>query len=179
MKTIFLSAALFMFALNSQAQNKNVTDVTKTTVTTVKDSDGEKQIVKQQEVQEVQNIELQNADSKALNKDMKQTPVEVTSKTTVTNPDGTTRTVDIDRSSYYTADGKTYKLALDPSGYVITGPDEKKIGILRSTSTNSFIYRGKNSTSIGYFDTNGNLVVETYDDKSDKVTVQTYTKSAQ
>lgn len=179
MKTIFLATLAFLFSINSQAQNKNVTDVTKTTVTTVKDSDGEKQIVKKQEVQEVQNIELQNADSKALNKDMKQTPVEVTSKTTVTNPDGTTRTVDIDRSSYYTANGKTYQLALDPSGYVITGPDNKRIGILRSTSTNSFIYRGKNTTSIGYFDTNGNLVVETYDDKSDKVTVQTYTKTAQ
>ena len=179
MKTIFLMAGVLLFSINTQAQNKNVTDVTKTTVTTVKDSDGEKQIVKQQEVQTTQNIELQNADSKALNKDMKQTPVEVVSKTTVTNPDGTTRTVDIDRSSYYTADGKTYQLALDPSGYVITGPENKKMGILRSTSTNSFIYRGKNSTSIGYFDTNGNLVLETYDDKSDKVTIQTYTKSSQ
>lgn len=177
MKTIFLATLAFLFSINSQAQNKNVTDVTKTTVTTVKDSDGEKKVIKQQEVQEVQNIELQNAESKALNKDMKETPVQVTSKTTVTNPDGTTRTVDIDRSSYYTSDGKRYQLALDPSGYVITSPENKRIGILRSTSTNSYIYRGKNSTSIGYFDTNGNLILETYDDKSDKVTIQTYTRS--
>ena len=179
MKTIFLMAGVLLFTIDTQAQNKNVTDVTKTTVTTVKDSDGQKQVVKQQEVQEVQNIELQNAESKALNKDMKETPVQVTSKTTVTNPDGTTRTVDIDRSSYYTSDGKSYQLALDPSGYVISTPENKKIGILRATSTNSYIYRGKNSTSIGYFDTNGNLVLETYDDKSDKVTIQTYTRSQQ
>ena len=42
MKTIFLMAGVLLFSINSQAQNKNVTDVTKTTVTTVKDSDGEK-----------------------------------------------------------------------------------------------------------------------------------------
>lgn len=177
MKTIFLMAGVLLFSINTQAQNKNVTDVTKTTVTTVKDSDGEKQVVKQQEVQEVQNIELQNADSKALNKDMKETPVEVTSKTTVTNPDGSTRTVDIDRSAYYDYNGKNYQLKLDPAGYAIISPENKKVGVLRATSTNSYIYRGKNSTSIGYFDTNGNLVVETYDDKSDKVTIETYTRT--
>ncbi|MBC8645012.1 hypothetical protein H9W95_16205 [Flavobacterium lindanitolerans] len=48
---------------------------------------------------------------------------------------------------------------------------------MRATTTNSYIYRGKNQTSIGYFDTNGNLVVETYDDKSDKVSIETYVRS--
>ncbi|MBC8645011.1 hypothetical protein H9W95_16200 [Flavobacterium lindanitolerans] len=114
MKTILLSSITLLAALSLQAQNKNVTDVSKTTVTTVKDSDGEKTYLKTQEVKEVQNIEFQNADSKALNKDLKETPVEVISKTQVINPDGSTRTVDIDRSSYYTSNGKTYQLRLDP-----------------------------------------------------------------
>ncbi|KQS47709.1 MAG: hypothetical protein JNM71_13800 [Flavobacterium lindanitolerans] len=177
MKTILLSSITLLAALSLQAQNKNVTDVSKTTVTTVKDSDGEKTYLKTQEVKEVQNIEFQNADSKALNKDLKETPVEVISKTQVINPDGSTRTVDIDRSSYYTSNGKTYQLRLDPAGYVITTQDNKRLGLLRATTTNSYIYRGKNQTSIGYFDTNGNLVVETYDDKSDKVSVETYVRS--
>lgn len=179
MRTILLSSMALLATISLQAQNKNVTDVSKTTVTTVKDSDGEKKYLKTQEVQEVQNIEFQNADSKALNKDMKETPVEVTSKTKVMNPDGSTRTVDVDRSSYYTSNGKTYQLSLDPAGYVITTQDKKRLGILRATTTNSYIYRGKNQTSVGYFDTNGNLVVETYDDKSDKVTVETYVRSQQ
>lgn len=179
MKTILLSCMALLATMGIQAQNKNVTEVQKTTVTTVKDSEGEKKSVKTQDIQEVQNIELQNAESNALNKDMKATPVEVTSKTSITNPDGSTRTVDVDRSSYYTSNGKTYQLSLDPAGYVITAPDKKKLGILRATTTNSYIYRGKNQTSVGYFDTNGNLVVETYDDKSDKVTVETYVRSQQ
>ncbi|MEZ0004905.1 hypothetical protein ABH942_000248 [Flavobacterium sp. 28YEA47A] len=179
MKTILLSSITLLAALSLQAQNKNVSDVSKTTVTTVKDSDGEKTYLKTQEVKEVQNLEFQNADSKALNKNLKETPVEVISKTQVINPDGSTRTVDIDRSSYYTSNGKTYQLSLDPAGYIITTQDNKRLGILRATSTNSYIYRGKNQTSIGYFDTHGNLVVETYNDKSDKVTIETYSKSAQ
>jgi len=177
MKTIVLSGLALLATMGMQAQNKNVTDIQKTTVTTVKDSDGEKKILKTQDVQEVQDIELQDADSKALNKDMKQTPVQVTSRTTVTNPDGSTRTVDVDRSAYYDYNGKNYQLRLDPSGYAIISPDNKKVGVLRATTTNSYIYRGKNSTSIGYFDTNGNLVLETYDDKSDKVTIETYARS--
>jgi len=176
MKTTALLLTAFLFSLNGQAQNQNVTNVTKTTVTTVKDSDGEKQIVKKQDVQEVQSIELQNADSKELNKDLKQTPVQVTSTTQITNPDGSTRTVDMDRSSYYESNGQKYQVQLDASGYTITSPQSKKPALLRKTSTNSYIYRTKDQTAIGYFDTNGNLVLETYDDKSDRVSIQTFTK---
>ncbi len=177
MKTIMLSALALIATASLQAQNKNVTEVKKTTVTTVKDSEGEKKFQKTQDVKEVQNIEFQNAESNALNKEMKSTPVQVTSTTSVTNPDGTTRTVDMDRSAYYTSDGKRFQLTLDPAGYVISTDGNKKLGILRATSTNSYIYRGNDQTSIGYFDTNGNLVVETYDDKTDKVRVQTYTRN--
>lgn len=174
MKTIFLGMAAFLFTVTSQAQNQNVTGVTKTTVTTVKDSDGQKTQVKKQDVQEVQNIELKDENSNTLNKEMKQTPVQVTSVTQITNPDGSTRTVDMDRSSFYESNGQKYKVALDAAGYTISSDQNAKAGLLRKTSTNSYIYRTKNKTAIGYFDTNGNLVIETYDDKSDKVMVETY-----
>ncbi|AWA30473.1 hypothetical protein HYN48_10455 [Flavobacterium magnum] len=175
MKKILLSA-MMLFGLNAVAQNKNITNVTKTTVTTVKDSDGEKKQVKKENVQEVQNIELQNAESKELNKDLKPTPVEVTSTTQITNPDGSTRTVDVDRSSYYESNGVKYDVKLDAQGYTVNAPSFQKPALLRKTSTNSYIYRGKDQTSIGYFDTNGNLILETYDDRSDKVSTQTFTK---
>lgn len=174
MKTLAIGMFAFLLSMNGQAQNQNVTAVTKTTVTTVKDSDGEKKVVKEQNVQEVQNIELKDPDSKSLNKEMKETPVQVTSVTQVTNPDGSTRTVDIDRSSYYVGNGKKYKLDLDAMGYKMSSEDMKKPALLRKTSTNSYIYRGNSKTSVGYFDTNGNLVLETYDDKSDQVTIEKY-----
>ena len=177
MKNIMTFAFALLLTAGMQAQNTNVTNVTKKTVTTVKDSDGVKKTVKEQNIQAKQNIELQNADSKSLNKNVKDSPVELVSTTTITNPDGTTRTVEIDRSSLYEVDGNNYMLSLDPSGYIITDANNKKIGILRATSNNSYIFRGTNSTSIGYFDVDGNLVLETYDDQSDSVITRTFIRS--
>ncbi|HEX9981089.1 MAG TPA: hypothetical protein VGB50_11055 [Flavobacterium sp.] len=177
MKTLIFGITAGLFTLGIQAQNKNVTDVSKTTVTTVKDSEGEKKLVKRENVQEVQNIEFQNAESDALNKDVKPSPVAVTSSTEVTLPDGTTRTVDVDRSAYYSLGENRYRVALDNAGYTVSDPTGKRAAILRKTSNNSYIFRSKDKTSIGYFDTSGNLVLETYDDKSDKVTVETYRRN--
>ena len=165
--------AAFLFCLNSQAQNQNVKSEVKTTVTTVKDSEGEKKLTKTQEVKEIQNIELKDAESKVLNKEMKETPVQVTATTAIT-ADGITRIVDVDRSAYYDLNGNKYKVAIDQSGYNMFSPSGKKAAILRKTSNNNFIYREKNKTSYGYFDVNGNLILETYDDKTDKVQVSTY-----
>ena len=176
MKNIMTFAFALLLSAGIQAQNTNVTDVTKKTVTTVKDSDGTKQVIKEENIKAKQKIELENPDSKALNKDMKASPVELESTTTVTNPDGTTRTVATDRSAAYQFEGTNYMLSLDPSGYVVSGADNAQIGILRATSSNSYIFRGKNSISVGYFDVDGNLVLDTYDDASDKVTTRTFVK---
>lgn len=175
MKTILFGIPALLLSMTATAQNKNVQETTKTTVTTVKTSDGEKKYVKDEKTAEVQNIELKEPKPNTLNIEMKESPVSVTSTTQITNPDGTTRTVDIDRSSYYSMNGKKYKLALDASGYTIsTDNDKTKPALLRKTSTNSYIFRSKDETAIGYFDTNGNLILETYDDKTDKVAVETY-----
>lgn len=175
MKTLLTSAAAVLFTLSATAQNKQVQSETKTTVTTVKDSEGEKQYVKEQKVQQTQDIQFQ-PDNNSLNKRTKETPVEVTSTTQITNPDGTTRTVDVDRSSTYTYNGQEYKVALDASGYTVSSPTFKTPARMRKTSINTYIYRGKDRTSIGYFDTDGNLILETYDDKSDQVTVEKYVR---
>ena len=174
MKAIIQILTVILFSINIQSQNKQVQAEEKTTKVTVKDSEGEKTTVKKEHVQQNQNIELHRAESRKLNKDIKDTPVEVTKVTTITNPDGTTRTVDVDRSAYYSFNGGRYKLALDPLGYTITSDDNKRMGLLRKTSTNSFLYRSNGQTSVGYFDMNGNLILETYDDKLDRVNVQTY-----
>jgi hypothetical protein len=173
MKTIFLGMAAFLFSINIQAQNKNVKSEVKTTVTTVKDSEGEKKLIKTQEVKEVQNIELKDADSNVLNKEMKETPVQVTATTEVT-ANGVTRVIDVDRSAYYNLNGSKYQVAVDKTGYTMFTPTGKKTAVLRKTSNNNYIYKTKNETSFGYFDANGNLVLESYNDKTDKVTVTTY-----
>lgn len=178
MKTLIIGIAAGLFCINASAQNTNVTEVSKTTVITTKDSDGVKKAVVKQNTQEVQNIELQNAESKELNKDLKASPVQVISTTEVTGTDGMTRTIDVDRSAYYSVGGAKYRVAVDNTGYSVMEPTSgKKTAILRRTSNNNYIYRTADKTSFGYFDKNGNLVLETYDDKTDKITVETYIRN--
>lgn len=152
---------------------QNTQTETKTTTSTVKDSQGEHTTVKKEVTKEVQKIELGQEKANTINIPTVDSPVVVTTTTKVTNPDGSTRTVDIDRSSYYESNGRRYKLDLDASGYVMRYGDSKP-ALLRKTSTNSYIYRLKNKIAVGYFDTNNNLIIETYDYKTDKVSVEKF-----
>jgi hypothetical protein len=173
MKNIILTSIVLLATLSSQAQNKNVKETTLTTTKTVNTPDGQKKYVKVENTKEVQKIELGAEKANTLNIPTKDSPVMVTTTTTNINPDGSTRTVDVARSSYYESNGNRYKLEPDPSGYVLTYGNSKP-ALLRKTSTNSYIFRSENKTAVGYFDTNGDLIVEIYDDKSDKVTVEKY-----
>lgn len=173
MKTTFLTLLALFVSVICLAQNKNVQQEVKTTVTTIKDSEGEKKIIKKEKINEVQNIELKDAESKVLNKEMKETPVEVISTTEVT-VDGVTRTVDVDRSAYYLLNGEKYQIAVDKTGYTMSSPNSKKLALLRKTSNNNYVYINKNKVSVGYFDKDGNLILETYDDKTDKMTLEKF-----
>ncbi|RYJ45174.1 hypothetical protein NU09_0808 [Flavobacterium beibuense] len=175
-KLITMLVLAIGFTLN--AQNTNVTKETKTTTVTVDDGTAEpKKIVKTQKTEAVQDIELKNAQSKALNKDIKPTPVKVTETTTVAGD--YTPPTEIGKKISYIYDDRTYTLVADKTGYHIMNPSNKDVGVMRRTSNNSYIYRTKDKISVSYFDTQGNLVIETYDDKSDNITIQRYTRVKQ
>ena len=173
MKTIKMVIMALLITIALQAQNKQVQETTQTTTTTVKTADGEKKYVKEDNIKEVQNIELKKESPNTLNIEKKDSPVLVTTTTKITNPDGSTRTVDIDRSAYYESKGKAYKVALDAQGYTMTSKNSKP-AILRKTSTNSYIYQLNNQIAIGYFDVDGNLIIEKYDSKLNKVTSEKF-----
>ena len=173
MKTIILGMLVFLLSLNSQAQNQDKKTETKTTITTVKDNKGEHKIVKKEETNEIQNIELNEVPAGTLNTDTKPSPVHVT-KTTKVSVDGEERTIDVDHSAYYVYNNEKYQVALDKSGYTMTNPNITKPMFLRRTSNNNYIYKNKDKFSVGYFNADGNLVLETYDEKTDKITIETY-----
>ena len=170
MKSVILCTIAFLFSIQIEAQNTQTEVKTKTT--TVKDSDGTHKTVKTEVIKKEQKVQLGEEKVGTKNIPTVDSPVEVTKTTKITNPDGTTRTVDVDRSSYYESNGKIYKLDLDASGYIITQGEMK--ALLRKTSTNSYIFRSDNRTAIGYFDINGDLVIEVYDDKLDIVNIEKY-----
>ena len=171
MKLVLVTAITFLFSMQIEAQNTQTE--TKTKTTTVKDSDGTHKTVKTQVIKKDQKVVLGEEKSNTINIPVVDSPITVTKTTKITNPDGTTRTVDVDRSSYYESNGRIYKLDLDASGYVISHGDMKP-ALLRKTSTNSYIFKSENKTAIGYFDTKGNLVVEVYNDKLDIVDIEKY-----
>jgi hypothetical protein len=173
MKNLIVTVSLILFTSYGFAQIKNVKTEEKTTVKTIKDSDGEKKIVKKEEIKEIQNIEFEKESEKTLNKEMMQTPVEVTSTTKV-SVDGVTRSIDVDRSAYYNLNGRKYEVAIDKAVYNLNDTNGENLGILRKTSNNNYIYIEKKKVSFGYFDNEGNLILETYDTKNDVIIINKY-----
>lgn len=133
MKTTFITILALIFSTLILAQNTQTE--TKTTTSTVKDSKGEHKTVKKEVTKEVQKIKLGEEKSNSSNIPTIDSPVIVTTSTKVTNPDGSTRTVDVDRSAYYESNGKKYKLDLDAYGYIMSHKNTKT-AFLRKTSIN-------------------------------------------
>ncbi|MFL9843342.1 hypothetical protein [Flavobacterium rhizosphaerae] len=159
---------LFGLSVSLYAQNKNVVDETTTTKVTVNDGTGKpKTITKVEKTEANQDIELQDANSNKLNKDIKPTPVKVT-KTTVIETDGIPK--------YYGMNGKKYSFIAQKTGYKVSSSDDKDYAIIRKTPSGKYIYVTKEATSVGDFDDEGNFVIETYNDKSGNVMVETYKK---
>lgn len=173
MRILILSILTVLFTINIQAQNTNVKSETKTTVKTVKNSDGEKKTVKKEEINEVQKVKLGEEKKNTLNIPMEPSPTNVTKRTEVI-VDGVTQYIDVDRSAYYTLNGQNYQVALDKSGYTMAFPDGSDRAVLRRTSNNNYIFKNKDKFSVGYFDADGNLVVETYDEKTDSIVLDKY-----
>lgn len=167
MKNIAIAFLLAMGLTATAQVNQNVTKESTTTTVTVNNGAKPRTITKTETTEAKQNIELKDANSKKLNKDVKDSPVEVSSSTTIQG-DGI--------PSYYEMNGQRYVFVTDKSGYKIASPTVRNYGVVRKTANGNYIYRTANSTSVGHFDETGNFVVETYDDKTDGVTVETYTK---
>ena len=97
MKSIVITIGALLLTCGIQAQNKNVTEVSKVTTRTVKTSEGEKKLIKKEDISATQKIDFEDADSKSLNKEVKNTPVEVTATTQIIDENGNVRRNDVDR----------------------------------------------------------------------------------
>jgi len=176
MKKFVITAVVLTFGitLNAQVQQQQVTKESTTRKVTVNDGTTPKTIQRTESTESRQNIELKDANTNQLNKDVQPTPVQVQRSTTVSGTGIPTQ--EVDRSSYYQFNGRNYQISSDNSGYRMTAPDNAGNGVLRRLSNGNYIYRTSKGVSVGSFDQNGNFVVETYDDKNDRITVETYTR---
>jgi len=172
----FAITILLAVGLSATAQvNQNVTKESTTTTVTVNDGTGTpKKLVKTKNTEATSELELKDANSKKLNKEAYETAPQVTSSTSVVRDEGFNAR--IGQISNYQMGGADYTFVTDKGGYRITTADNKEYGKIRKTSNGQYIFRTSNATSVGYFTSQGDFVVETYDDKADGVTVQTFSK---
>ena len=171
MKILFLNLLIFLVCFTSVGQNTQTENKIKTV--TIEDSEGIHKTVKTEVVKKDQKIELGKETTNSINIPTIDSTIFVTTTTKIINPDGTTRTVQLDRSGYYENKGRIYVLALDASGYRLTH-GEMQPALLRKTSINSYIYTKGTKMAIAYFDNNENLVVEFYDELSNQMIIETY-----
>lgn len=174
-KILIIIALVFGLTMNAQT-NKNVSKETKTTTTTVSDGEQDKKVVKTEQVTTHQNVEVKDAHSKKLNKDLKPTPTQVTQTTTVSG-DGIP-TQEIGRTTYYELNGRRYSFISDKTGYRVSSPTVKDYAVITRTTNDgtTYTYTVKGNNSKAYFDANGNFVVETYNTKTKTTTKEIYMK---
>lgn len=162
MKILFLCAAL-VFSTMGFAQVENTDTVKETTVvkTTVKSSLGEEVSVKKQERIAKQKLALEQDGT--TNQTVNRKPVVVETSTT------------------FVSDGEDYIIEPDPKGFVITIVKEGKksdYGKIRKMSRpNAYLLVTESGNAFGYFNAEGDFVVESYDPINDVIVVDSFSIS--
>lgn len=163
MKKIFLIFALVAFTHTFAQKNTNTQKETVTTKTTVKDNEGAKVSSKSISKSQKQVIALEAENPNQTNQSIVMKPVEVNTDIT------------------YGYEGNRFKFLnqKDKDGYrLMTVKDnatQSEYAIIKPTSQNGYyIYSQDGKSSFGYFNEEGNFVVESYDPETDAVVNQIY-----
>lgn len=155
------------FAQVKDQENRNTTEQTTTTKATVKTKKGDKTIKRETKIKTNKNLELQNADKKRVNYQVKDKPYKVEMETS------------------YSMDNESYNFTPDDKGFTVSkknGNSEKMMPYAkarRTTQDGYYIMTTNNNreTSFGTFDSEGNFRMERYDPKRDEVVTETYRRN--
>ena len=158
-KTIFTAAIALLTITATQAQEKM--KETTTTRTTVKSSLGNETVYKTVTETAVTPLSLNPEDKGNVNQTLER---------------GQTM---VKREVTYTYNDSDFKLEETENGYKIMRTrenDTSEYGTMRKLSKGDvYLMKTKGGISVSYFDKNGNMVSEKYNDADDSVTTVTYT----
>lgn len=127
---------------------------------------------------ETSNVKLDSTDTNKINQDRVAARKKVT--TTVMIDNDTDSAYDIlSTETYYINADKSYKFSPDESGFMMALGNDKnefvEIGkAWNSKKSGSYVIKGKTYSGIGYFDKNGNFIVEYYDEDSESIKTETF-----
>ena len=169
MKNIAIIITLFFTSfVIAQQKPKNVSEETETK--TVKVNDGKKVVEKKIKVttREEQELKLAEKDKNKVNQKLVESPVKVTKTVQYDNDNDPYYDVEYQQRTFK-YNGNEYAFTKDDTGFVIIDSSNKGTpfaNIYRSSTDNHYIFESKNRSGIGYFDAQGNFILEYYDGKS-------------
>lgn len=163
MKKVLIIFAMAAFTTGFAQENINTKKETVVTKTAVKNSKGTKESTKSVSINQQQKVGLSSSDTNKTNQSIVMTPVKV----------------DTDVTYGYEGNRFQFLSQKDEEGYrLMTVKDNKtrdEYAIIKPTSQNGYyIYSKNGKSSFGYFNQEGNFVVESYDPKTDTVVNEIY-----
>lgn len=157
MKKLILSIALISFTFGF-AQNEDKMTKTVTTKTKVKSSKGEEVAVKEKKYTANQKLEVEN--NNKTNQAVRRKPVKISESTT------------------FSTGGEDFTIQPDNKGYTMMktkdGQSEMYGKIRKMPDRESYILVKDDENAFGYFDDDGNFIVESYDPNTDQVILKKY-----
>lgn len=170
---------LLMLAGNAFAQEKpkNVSEEEKTT--TIKVDNGKKVVEKKIKVTTIkeQNIEFDEKDKNKRDSDIIESPVKV-KKTIEIDNDGDNSYDSKVEVGFYEFEGKRYHFKKMNNGFLVSSENKQNPNdfgsIVRFNKENHYLFRNAETMGIGYFNTEGNFVIEYYDKKSGELVSQEF-----
>jgi hypothetical protein len=166
---IYICLFLFVGNVFSQEKPKNISEVEKIKTTKVNNGEGivEKKI--KVTTREEQAIEFDEKDKNKTDKDIIESPVKV--KKTIEIDNDNDRLYDsMVEIGYYEFEGNRYNFRKMNNGFLVSSDNKENSNsfgnIERFNKENHYLFRNAETTGIGYFNNEGNFIIEYYDKKS-------------
>lgn len=165
---------IFLFSVSFYAQDKPRSMSETTEVKTVKIDNGKEVVENKVKVttREEKSIKLDKNDAGKVNQDMM-----------VDNDKTVTKTIQIDNDNdpfydseielvTYVRDNREYSFIKNSNGFSVTAKSSKKnfgTAFRSSLNDNYYIFNNSDYSGVGYFDKNGNFIIEYYDTDSNSL----------
>lgn len=177
MKKLVLSSVLLLSVTFVFAQNKDVLEETVTKTKTVVDNKGEEKVSNSMIVRKEQNVELSNEDQNKVNQSRIESPTKVTTHQTVVEGDSK---VMLDKKATFVCNGSECDFNPQADGFTIESNEDASLNATTYVSSNkNFIVETDNGNGIGYFDKDGNFVVEYYDKNTNELIKRVYSSKTE
>ncbi|MEP3836944.1 MAG: hypothetical protein ABJM36_04825 [Algibacter sp.] len=174
---------LLIFSSTIMAQEKPSEIKEEVEVKTIKykDSDNTTESKVKVITRETSNVKLKDADAKKVNQDRVLSTKKV-EKMIMVDDDADADYDFLTKETYYVSGDKNYKFTPNKKGFDIafnTNTNEfvKTANAWESSANGHYIVRGDNKNGIGYFDSEGNFIVEYYDNHLEDIMKIKYNKA--